>query len=216
MRPIHLLPLFAAGFALGFSAFGTVLLVKARVQKALPVSTTTLTSASSEKSDALADVRAKAPKNAETTLDFELARTPLGHDNLTATFVRPVGWKASQEWHPEKVKPPGKKIGETGWLTHLEVGTDCAGTCAPKDWAPIIAEKSKLAVPDGPAIHEVRTADGRFVRWNIKGDSAYVYAAWFLPGEGRMYTCTAWLDEKALVPWLDAFVEICKTAKVEG
>jgi hypothetical protein len=36
-----------------------------------------------------------------------------------------------------------------------------------------------------------------------------------VPGEPRMYSCSAWLKEEELVPYVDAFVEICKTAQIE-
>jgi hypothetical protein len=220
MRPIFALPLFGFAFALGFNSFGAFLMVKSRLASAQaaattePVSTTTIAAATIQ-GPSVADVEAKAPKNADRALRFELSRTKLRHDGLTATFVSPIGWKPSHEAFPTKLAPVGKKMGEEGWLTHVDVGTSCDGVCAPKDWAPIIAKNAKDAVPDNATTREERLPDGRLVRWASTEDKAYVYAAWFVPGESRYYSCSAWLHEKALVPYLDAFVEICKTAKIE-
>jgi hypothetical protein len=44
MRPVLALPLFAFAFLLGLNTFGAYLMVKSRVQAALAVSTTTITS----------------------------------------------------------------------------------------------------------------------------------------------------------------------------
>ena len=64
MRPVFAVPLFAFAFALGFNTMGKVCMVRTRVARAMeamPVSTTTITSADVPTDDPLARVEAKAP-----------------------------------------------------------------------------------------------------------------------------------------------------------
>lgn len=216
MRWSHAVPCFISAFALGMNVMGVVGHARDAARDAATSVTTVSSGTVSPRIDPLAQVQAKTPKGDPFALRFELARTKLRSDGLTAVFVKPGPWKADHEAFPTAVKPVGKKLGETGWMSHLDVGTSCDGACVPKDWAAIIEKNAKDAVPNKGTVREERLPAGRLLRWSWTEEKAYVYAAWFVPGASRMYTCSAWLDEAGLVPYVDAFVEICRTAQIDG
>lgn len=163
--------------------------------------------------DPLASVKAKLPKSGPAALPLELARIELPRKGKTLVFAAPSGWTSDNEMMPGRLKKPGS--GGFGKNNHVDVGSTCEGVCAPKDWKPIIEEKAKQRVADGPGTHDEVLPGNRRVRWGIDANGASVYAAWYEDGASELNECSVWLQDPALHPALDAFVEICKTAKIE-
>jgi hypothetical protein len=163
--------------------------------------------------DPLASVNAKLPKSGPAALPLELARIEQPRDKGTLVFVAPSGWASDNEMMPGRLEKPGS--GGFGNNNHVGVGSTCHGVCAPKDWKSIIDQKAKQRVADGPGTHDEVLPGNRRVRWGIDENGASVYAAWYEEGASQLNECTVWLQDPALHPALDAFVEICKTAKIE-
>lgn len=193
---------------------GLLVLAACKAERASPGSTTATSSVVVV--DPLAAVRAKLPKDGAKLVNFELARVPSedrGERGGTYVFVRPVGWEESSLLHGRTHKP---KAVDLGFRTALAVESECNGVCAAKDWAREIDANLKKSYPDSPTTHDETLPDGRRIRWQvIDGKQAWFRAAWFTPGAPFYYSCSGSLDDPRLLPYLDAFLEICRTAHVE-
>lgn len=224
MRAGHAIPMFAAAFLLGANVVGTVDTVRFRVREA--VSTTTTYSAPLEGAPApsgqgdatihaatLDAVKAKLPKSGPAALPVEIARIAQPRKNKTLVFVAPTGWKSENDMMPGYLERPGS----SGFGNHnsVDVSWTCEGVCAPKDWKSIVDAKAKKRVADGPGTHDEMLPGNRRIRWGIDENGASVYAAWFEEGASELNECSVWLQDRSLHPALDAFVEMCKTAKIE-
>lgn len=163
--------------------------------------------------DPLASVKAKLPKSGPAALPLALARIEQPRKKKTLVFVSPSGWASDNEMMPGLLKKPGS--GGFGKNNLVDVGWTCEGVCAPKDWKSIIDQKAKKRVADGPKTHDEVLPGNRRVRWGVDANGASVYAAWYEDGASELNECSVWLQDPALHPALDAFVEICKTAKIE-
>lgn len=163
--------------------------------------------------DPLASVQAKLPKDGAKLVDLELARVALEERkgaSPTFSLVKPRGWEESTDFSGKSFKPKG-----LGWRTSLSVESDCDGACIAKDWGSHIDAMLEKNYPAATSHVEVGP-DGRRLRWQIvDGKQAWFRAAWFTPGASRYYSCSGTLDDPKLLPYLDAFLEICRTARVE-
>lgn len=153
------------------------------------------------------------PKTGPAALPVALARIEQPGKKRTFVFVKPEGWASDNEMMPGMLKRPGS--GGFGNNNYVDVSRSCEGVCAPKDWKSIVDQQAKKRVADGPGTHDEVLPGNRRVRWGIDKDGASVYAAWYEEGASELSTCSVWLQDPALHPALDAFVEICKTAKIE-
>jgi hypothetical protein len=162
--------------------------------------------------DPLVSVKAKLPKSGPGALPVELARIQKPRKTTTSVFVKPVGWEQTNPDYSNAVARPGSGIGNQN---RLDVDSTCEGVCAPKDWKSVVDKKAKERVADGPGTHDEMLPGNRRVRWGIDKNGASVYAAWYEDGASEIHECSAWIQDPALHPALDAFVEICKTAKIE-
>jgi hypothetical protein len=163
--------------------------------------------------DPVTSVKAKLPKSGPAALSVELARVEQPRKGRTFIFVRPAGWTSDNEMTPGRAKRPGS--GGFGNNNYIDVARTCDGVCAPKDWKSVIDTNAKKSIADGPDTHDEMLPGNRRVRWGKDKNGAGVYAAWYDEGASEMNECTVWLQDPALHPALDAFVEICKTAKIE-
>ena len=163
--------------------------------------------------DPLASVKVKMPKSGPAALPVELARIAQPRKNKTLVFVAPTGWASDNEMLPGMLERPGAR--GVGNNNYVDVGWTCEGVCAPKDWKSIVDAKAKKRVADGPGTHDEMLPGNRRVRWGTDKSGASVYAAWYEEGASELDECSVWLQDPALYPALEAFVEICKTAKIE-
>jgi hypothetical protein len=162
--------------------------------------------------DPLASVKAKLPASGPAALPVELARIQQPRKTATLVFVKPVGWTSTNPDYSAAVARPGSGIGNQN---RVDVDSTCEGLCAPKDWRAVIDKKAKERVAEGPDTRDEMLPGNRRVRWGIDKNGASVFAAWYEEGASKMNTCSVWIEDPALYAALDAFVEICKTAKVE-
>lgn len=158
-------------------------------------------------------VKAKMPKSGPAALPVELTRIPVARKNKTLVFVAPVGWKSTNEMMPGMLKKPGSE--GFGNNNYVDVDRTCEGMCVAKDWKSIIDAKAKKNIADGPGTHDEMLPGNRRIRWGVDKHGASVYAAWFEEGDDQLNECSVWLQDPELHPALDAFVEMCKTAKIE-
>ena len=124
----------------------------------------------------------------------------------------PKGWSESKVI-PGNYEPP--QDGGLGFMTRYSVGTNCDGTCSPKDWK-ATADKVDFAQFAGEQFQVVKDealkdpAGRVLVATAEEGKRTYVTVARWTDGASRYYVCRATLDEeaKALVP---AFEKACTT-----
>lgn len=151
-------------------------------------------------------VKAKVP--AGLALEFEAV---LGEKDRHVA-IQPKGWETGVI--PGRVKPPAGA--SLGFLTAFSTGSNCDGSCEPKDWAKVAdsvefaqfkggawAIEKDEALPDGRLL--VARGDGRIdialARW--KADAS------------RYFVCRATLD-KELLAAAGAFEEACRQMVVQS
>jgi hypothetical protein len=193
-----------------------LLLVACSKRDDAPVSSSVTTEAASIPGP-LAAVRGRIPKAAEGVLAFELARIETGDDREAIVLAKPVGWSGKPDF-PGNLQPA--KDAGLGYWTFLEIGSHCEGFCKPKaDWKTIVDAKMNDAVPPSATTHEEVLPNNGRIRWAVSeekfGKRARVYAAWYKDGASRFQTCSVSLEDDRLIAAIDAFVEVCRTAKFE-
>ena len=111
-----------------------------------------------------------------------------------------------------KVKPPSGS--DLGFMTSFDVGSNCDGTCGPKDWAKVSEKVNFAQFRDGKIVKD-ELGKTNHLMIAEKGDSTYVVYAWW-QGSGRKYnTCMATL-EGAARPAAPAFAKACEAVAVKG
>ena len=110
------------------------------------------------------------------------------------------------------VKPPDDA--NLGFMTKYAVGTNCDGTCEPKDWA-ATADKIEFAqLASAGTVEKDEKGEGTRTMIVAIGDRKDLRMAWWKAGTKRYVSCSASL-EKEIAPALAAFEAACK-ATVTG
>ena len=137
-------------------------------------------------------------------------------DKDRIAFSQPVGWTTGVI--PGSFEPP--KEADLGFGTRFRVGTNCDGTCEPKEWPPIaekvnfkqyrsgtfkIVTEEALTAPEGRLIIAEPTSGF--------GKKIYLSVARWKAGESRYFTCSATLDGEKAAALLPAFREACQVAR---
>ena len=118
--------------------------------------------------------------------------------------VVPDGWKES-DVIPGSFEPPK----ELGFMTSFRVGTNCDGTCTPKDWA-AVAEKVNLKQFRGDKIEKEEDLGGKGkLLIADKGTSKHVVVVKWGEKSNYYITCSASLTKEAL-PLLAAAEVACR------
>lgn len=169
---------------------------KGRTSKSSPVADLT---------KAAAEATGLVPSDLKGALGFEQVKLDRGR--LMA--VVPKGWKKSPVV-PGSYTPPGGS--GLGFMTKYSVGSDCQGSCEPKDWASVADKavfsqfkQSGFSVTKDEKLGE----DGRIVI-AASGDKTYVAVALWKKGKSSYFQCTATLDSKAKLA-VSAFEKACRS-----
>jgi hypothetical protein len=154
---------------------------------------------------ALAAVNAARPAGA--TVEFETQKI----DKDTIVAAVPKGWKAGVI--PGSFKPADEA--NLGFMTSYSVGSNCDGSCEPKDW-PAVAEKVDLGqfrdAERFELVEEVplTAPTGKLIVAKAKGESrTYLSAARWKDGANKYFTCRATLDGDTASALLPAFKTAC-------
>ncbi len=155
----------------------------------------------------VADVNAQIPEELAGKLEFVAV---LGEDDEHVA-VQPKGWEGSKGM-PERVKPP--EAAGLGFMTTFSTGSNCDGTCEPKDW-PATAEKVDFAQFKGQDFTIVKDEKNGSTRVLIAKtvDRTYVVAATWKEGAKRYFICRATLDQE-IAAAAPAFEAACRAMKV--
>jgi hypothetical protein len=156
--------------------------------------------------NAVADANAAVPKDLAAKLKF--VEGAYDERGTKALAVLPDGWQKS-EVIPGAYSPPDGS--DLGFMTKFTIGTNCDGTCEPKDWAATtdkvdfaqFAEASfKVEKDDKAAGQRVLVATG--------GDGRkHVVAAFWKEGAKRYFLCRATLEDSAATA-VAAFEKACR------
>jgi hypothetical protein len=163
----------------------------------------------------IAGVNALVPAELKDKLVFEQRDIieERGKGVATFTLAAPKGWEQSNKMFA-KVKPPSGSS-DLGFMTSFGVGTNCDGTCEPKDWAKTSEKVDFAQFREGGKIIKDEVGKTSHLMIAEKGDSTYVVYAWWQDGAKKYSTCTASLAEAAR-PAFDAFAKACQAIAVKG
>ena len=160
----------------------------------------------------LAGVNALVPADLKAKLVFD--KTDIveerGRHNITYTMAAPKGWAPHMKGFASL-----KGGDDLGFFTSLDVGSNCDGSCEPKDWAKI-ADKVNFAQFDKDKVIKNEAKPGsRLLIAERDGKTTFVVYAWWTEGAKRYNTCTATLDEPVKTAG-DAFAKACQSVGVSG
>jgi hypothetical protein len=161
-----------------------------------------------------AAVNALVPADLKDKLVFEkrdLIEERGKRSKVTYTMAAPKDWEQDMKMFAS-VKP--KSDSPLGFMTSLKVGSNCDGTCEPKDWAKTSEKVDFAQFRDGKIIKDEQNKTNHLMIAE-KGDSTYVVYAWWADGARKYYNCHASLEApvKAAV---DAFAKACQAVNVSG
>ena len=146
----------------------------------------------------LAGVNALVPPELKDKLVFEQQDVIEDRRHpVTYTLAAPKGWK-------QGMKGFAKLKGDdwAGFITELGVGSNCDGSCEPKDWNNV-ADKVEFSQFDnrGKVIKNEVTPTSRLLIVDVD-DKTYVRYAWWTDAASRYHTCSATLEApvKAAAP----------------
>lgn len=155
-----------------------------------------------------AAVNAAVPADLRASLAFEVKTVEDGE--LSALVPR--GWVES-EYMPGKFEPPDSS--DLGFMTRFDVGSNCDGLCAAKDWKATVekAEFGRLSDDPGFTIAKDEQIPGGRIVVGRSERSSRVIAAWWKEGASKYYVCRASLDGDAARA-IDAFERACRAVHV--
>jgi hypothetical protein len=142
----------------------------------------------------VAAVNALVPADLKDKLVFEkrdVTEERGKRSTVTYTLAAPKGWEQDMKMFAS-VKP--KSEANLGFMTSLAVGSNCDGTCEPKDWAKTSEKVNFAQFRDGGKIVKDEQNKTNHLMIAEKGDSTYVVYAWWQDGAKRYFSCTASLD----------------------
>ena len=164
----------------------------------------------------VAAVNALVPAALKDKLAFE-QRTLTeegGHHPPTYTLAAPKGWEQRMKMMAT-LRPPDSA--NLGFMTELDVSTNCDGDCVPKDWAAAADHANfKQFASNGTKIEkdEKGKSDRTLVASSADGKKYVVYA-WWQDGAKNYHYCSATLDKEA-ADAAPAFEKACKAVGVTG
>ena len=162
-----------------------------------------------------AAINALVPADLKTKLvfdKFELVDEHK-HGNITFTFAAPKGWK-------EGMKGMGslKAPDDQGFMTSMHVGSNCDGSCEPKDWA-ATADKVDFKQFTSNAEMKVQKDEkkpgSRLMVAQDKDGMSFVAYAWWTDGAKNYHVCRATLD-KPIAAASEAFAKACQAIGIAG
>jgi hypothetical protein len=158
-----------------------------------------------------AAVNALVPADLKAKLVFEQRDVieERGRHNITYTFAAPKGWNQGMKGFASL-----KGGDDVGFMTSLDVGSNCDGSCEPKDWAKVADKVNFAQFAEATVVKNEVTPTSRLLVAD-RDDSTYVMYAWWTAGAKNYHTCRASL-EKPIRAAAPAFAKACQAVAVKG
>ena len=160
----------------------------------------------------VAAVNALVPADLKAKLVFD--KTDIveerGRHSVTYTMAAPKGWASKMKGFASLHGPD-----DLGFFTELSVGSNCDGTCEPKDWAKVADKVNFKQFENDKVIKNVTTPTSRLLIASREDKTTFVVYAWWQNGAKRYNTCSATLDEPVKTAG-DAFAKACQAVAVSG
>jgi hypothetical protein len=160
----------------------------------------------------VAAVNALVPADLKAKLVFDKADIveERHRKNVTYTMAAPKGWTPRMKGFAGLKGPD-----DAGFFTSLDVGSNCDGTCEPKDWAKVADKVNFAQFASDKVIKNETSPNSRLLIAERDGKTTHVVYAWWTTGAKRYNTCTATLDEPVKAAG-EAFAKACQAVAVSG
>jgi hypothetical protein len=162
----------------------------------------------------VAAVNALVPADLKAKLVFD--KTDIveerGKHSVTYTMAAPKGWTSKMKGFASLHPADDANL---GFFTELSVGSNCDGTCEPKEWGPVADKVNFKQFAGDKVIKNETTPTSRLLIASREDKTTFVVYAWWTQGARRYNTCTATLDE-AVKTAGDAFAKACQAVSVTG
>lgn len=163
----------------------------------------------------VAPINAIVPAALKDKLVFEKRDIVLerGRHNTTYTLAAPKGW--TQQMKSFGGLEPDRK--DLGFFTKFDVGSNCDGTCEPKNWEEV-SDKVNFApmAKSGKVLKDEKAKGHRTMIVEANdGSTTSVITAWWNDGDRKYFTCTATLD-KEVKDAAQAFEKACQNVNIDG
>jgi hypothetical protein len=135
-----------------------------------------------------------------------------GRHSVTYTMAAPKGWASKMKGFASLHPADDANL---GFFTELSVGSNCDGTCEPKEWGAIADKVNFKQFANDKVIKNETTPNSRLLIASRDDKTTFVVYAWWQKGARRYNTCTATLDE-AVKTAGDAFAKACQAVSVSG
>lgn len=157
----------------------------------------------------VAGVNALVPAALKDKFVFEEATITekRGRSKTIYKLVAPKGWKQEMESFAS-LKPPT----DLGFMTEFKVGTNCDGTCEPKDWAAVV-DKQVKQFGDAKLLKDEKGPNRRTVIAEVSSGMTLALVAWWKDGDREYMHCGGTLD-KQVKDAAAAFVKACESVSV--
>lgn len=163
----------------------------------------------------VAGVNALVPAELEGKLVFEqrdLIEERGKRSKTTYTMAAPKDWEQDMKMFAS-LKP--KSEANLGFFTSLRVGSNCDGTCEPKDWAKTSEKVNFAQFREGWKITKDDQTKTTHLMIAEKDDQTNVTYAWWADGASKYYSCSASLEGEIKAA-ADAFAKACQAVSVKG
>ena len=163
----------------------------------------------------VAGVNALVPAELKAKLVFEqrdIIEERGKKSTATYTMAAPKDWEQDGKMFAS-VKP--KSEANMGFFTKLNVGSNCDGTCEPKDWAKTAEKVNFSQFRNGWTIVKDESTKTSHLMIASKDDSTHVTYAWWSDGGRHYFTCSASLEGEVKAA-ADAFAKACQAVSVKG
>jgi hypothetical protein len=163
----------------------------------------------------VAGVNALVPADFKDKLVFEqrdILEERGKKSTATYTMAAPKDWEQDGKMFAS-VKP--KSDANMGFFTKLTVGSNCDGTCEPKDWAKTSEKVNFAQFREGWKITKDEQNKTSHLMIAEKDDRVDVNYAWWTDGARRYFTCSATL-EGPIKAAADAFAKACQAVNAKG
>jgi len=159
----------------------------------------------------VAGVNALVPADLKAKLVFDKTDVvaEMGRHIRTYTLAAPKGWTSRMKGFASL-----KGGDDLGFSTSLDLGSNCDGTCEPKDWASTSDKALFSQFAKDKVIKDEKKPNSRLLI-SERAKSTFVIYAWWENGAKRYHSCTATLEEvvKGAAP---AFEKACQAVTVSG
>lgn len=163
----------------------------------------------------VAGVNALVPAELKDKLVFEqrdIIEERGKRSTATYTMAAPKDWEQDGKMFAS-VKP--KSEANMGFFTKLSVGSNCDGTCEPKDWAKTSEKVNFAQFRDGWKIVKDEQNKTSHLMIAEKDDQTNVQYAWWTDGARKYFTCSASLEGPVKAA-ADAFAKACQAVSAKG